>query len=178
MVRFISSRPSIAGRASSDGCGRWRCEYQARPWRAQWQFRELMGVVVLKWKAGLFVVGIGHFYRYIFVKTILNIFILKGTWRDIINVIQIMVLFLCNFNTMDTSIGVSKQILWQQYYGVMARNEIYLLLKPGWKLKLCSELRSMGVVTGDEAEVTKVISSLVDDKFRQFREAWRSVDTK
>jgi hypothetical protein len=39
-----------------------------------------------------------------------------------------------------------------------------------------SQLRTMGVVIDDDMEVARVISSLMDNKFRNFREAWRSVE--
>ncbi|OXA43043.1 Copia protein [Folsomia candida] len=39
-----------------------------------------------------------------------------------------------------------------------------------------AQLRSMGAVIDDEMEVARIISSMMDEKFRQFREAWRSVE--
>ncbi len=42
---------------------------------------------------------------------------------------------------------------------------------------LAAQLTSLGVVVEDEAVVARVISSMMDDRFRQFREAWRSVET-
>jgi len=40
-----------------------------------------------------------------------------------------------------------------------------------------AQLRSMGAVIDEEMETARIISSLMQDKYRQFREAWRSVDT-
>jgi len=39
-----------------------------------------------------------------------------------------------------------------------------------------AQLRSMGATIEEEAEVARTISSLQEEKYRQFREAWRSVD--
>lgn len=39
-----------------------------------------------------------------------------------------------------------------------------------------SQLKSMDAAIDDEMEIARVLSSLADDKYRQFCEAWRSVD--
>jgi hypothetical protein len=43
--------------------------------------------------------------------------------------------------------------------------------------KYAAQLRRMGATIDDDMEVARVISSLMNQRFRQFREAWRSVDT-
>ncbi|CAG7784825.1 unnamed protein product, partial [Allacma fusca] len=42
---------------------------------------------------------------------------------------------------------------------------------------LAAQLGSMGKQIDDDATVARVIASLMSERFRQFREAWRSVDT-
>lgn len=64
----------------------------------------------------------------------------------------------------------------EKYYSVMASED-----KPPVKTMIeiqnyASQLRAMGVVIDDDQEVARVISSLMCDKYRQFREAWRSVE--
>jgi len=72
--------------------------------------------------------------------------------------------------------GESKQILWQKYYGVMATESKSPVRTMVEIQNYAAQLRSMGATIDDEMEVARVISSLMNDKFRQFREAWRSVE--
>ena len=72
--------------------------------------------------------------------------------------------------------GESKQALWQKYYSIMAspgKSPVKTMVEIQ---NYASQLRSMGVVIDDEMEVARVVSSLMDEKYRQFREAWRSVE--
>jgi hypothetical protein len=81
-------------------------------------------------------------------------------------------------NTMYESVsGESKQVLsGQKYYGIMA-SENKSPVKTMIEIQnYAAQLRSMGATIDDEMEVARVISSLMNEKFRQFREAWRSVD--
>jgi len=75
-------------------------------------------------------------------------------------------------NTMYQSLsGELKQILSQRYYGVMAcdyRSPVKTMLEIQ---NLAAQLRSMGVTQTDDAEVVRVITSLIEEKYRQFREA-------
>jgi len=72
--------------------------------------------------------------------------------------------------------GASKQVLWQKYYSVMA-NEKTTPVKAMLEIQsYAAQLRAMGVALDDEAEVARIVSSLMDEKYRNFREAWRSVD--
>jgi len=81
-------------------------------------------------------------------------------------------------NTMYESIsGESKQVLWQKYYSIMA-NESNSPVKTMIEIQnYAAQLRSMGAVIDEEMEIARIISSLMQDKYRQFREAWRSVDS-
>lgn len=80
-------------------------------------------------------------------------------------------------NTMYQSIsGESKQVLWQKYYSIMVtsgKSPVKTMIEIQ---NYAAQLRSMGAVIDDEMEVARIISSMMDEKFRQFREAWRSVE--
>ncbi|OXA51395.1 hypothetical protein Fcan01_12906 [Folsomia candida] len=71
--------------------------------------------------------------------------------------------------------GENKQALWQKFYLIMAdeKSPVKTMIQIQ---NIASQLRSLGIVIDDVAEVARVISSLAGDKYRQFREAWRSVD--
>ena len=74
----------------------------------------------------------------------------------------------------ESSSGENKQILWQDFYGVKCESSP---VKTMCEIQnLAAQLRSLGVTVDDEAIVARVISSMMDERFRQFREAWRSVD--
>jgi hypothetical protein len=72
--------------------------------------------------------------------------------------------------------GASKQVLWQKYYGVMAGSDKTPVKAMLEIQNLASQLRSMGVTIDEDMEVARIVSSLMYDKYRQFREAWRSVE--
>ena len=72
--------------------------------------------------------------------------------------------------------GESKQIIWQKYYSVMAGPGKTPSKAMTEIQNYASQLRSMGVQIDDEMEVARIVSSLMDEKYRHFREAWRSVD--
>jgi len=74
--------------------------------------------------------------------------------------------------------GESKQALWQQYYSVHTTPDKSPVQTMVEIQNYASQLRSMGAVIDQEMEVARIISSLMDDKYRQFREAWRSVDVE
>ncbi|OXA39875.1 Copia protein, partial [Folsomia candida] len=80
-------------------------------------------------------------------------------------------------NTMYQSIsGESKQVLWQKYYSIMVtsgKSPVKTMIEIQ---NYAAQLRSMGAVIDDEMEVARIISSMMDEKFRQFREAWRSIE--
>jgi hypothetical protein len=73
--------------------------------------------------------------------------------------------------------GESKQVLWQKNYGIMASESKYPVKTTVEIQKYAAQLRSIGATIDDDMEVARVISSLMNESFRQFREAWRSVDT-
>jgi Reverse transcriptase (RNA-dependent DNA polymerase)/gag-polypeptide of LTR copia-type/GAG-pre-integrase domain len=81
-------------------------------------------------------------------------------------------------STMYQSVsGESKQILWQKFYSIMAssgKSPVKTMIEIQ---NYAAQLRSMGVAIDDEAEVARIVSSLMEDKYRQLREAWRSVDS-
>jgi hypothetical protein len=72
--------------------------------------------------------------------------------------------------------GESKQALWQKYYSIMASPDKSPIKTMVEIQSYASQLRSMGVTIDEEMEVARIVSSLMDEKYRQFREAWRSVD--
>ncbi len=80
-------------------------------------------------------------------------------------------------NSIHESItGASKQVLWQKYFSIMAlpgQSPVKVMVEIQ---NYAAQLRSMGAPIDDEMEVARIISSLMDEKYRQLREAWRSVD--
>lgn len=76
----------------------------------------------------------------------------------------------------ESASGENKQLLWQKFYSVQTKDSP---LKAMCEIQnLAAQLRSLKVAVDDEAVVARVITSMMDDRFRQFREAWRSVETK
>ncbi|CAL8110377.1 unnamed protein product [Orchesella dallaii] len=72
--------------------------------------------------------------------------------------------------------GENKQALWQEFYSIMASEEKNPVQVMCEIQNLAAQLRSLGVSVDDKAVVARVVSSLMDDKYRQFREAWKSVE--
>lgn len=73
----------------------------------------------------------------------------------------------------ESTSGENKQLLWQQFYSITAKDSP---VKTMCEIQnIAAQLHSLKVTIIDDAIVARVISSLVDDKYRQFREAWRSV---
>lgn len=72
--------------------------------------------------------------------------------------------------------GESKQALWQKYYSIMATDGKSPVKTMVEIQNYAAQLRSMGATIDDEMEIARVVSSLMNEKFRQLREAWRSVD--
>lgn len=75
----------------------------------------------------------------------------------------------------ESTSGESKQALWQKYYSVIAdeKSPVKTMIEIQ---NIAAQLRNVKLVIDDEAEVARVVSSLMGVKYRQFREAWRSVD--
>lgn len=72
--------------------------------------------------------------------------------------------------------GESKQALLQKFYCVMAtpgKSPMKTMVEiQGY----AAQLRTVGVTISDDMVVARIISSLMDEKYRNFREAWRSVE--
>ncbi|CAL8133313.1 unnamed protein product [Orchesella dallaii] len=74
----------------------------------------------------------------------------------------------------ESTSGENKQLLWQKFYSIMTKDSP---VKTMCEIQsIAAQLRSLSVVVEDEAIVARVISSMMDEKYRQFREAWRSVE--
>lgn len=73
----------------------------------------------------------------------------------------------------ENSSGACKQSLWMQYYSVMTKDSPVLAMVE--IQSLATQLRNLKEALSDEAVVSRVISSMLDERYRQFREAWRSV---
>lgn len=70
--------------------------------------------------------------------------------------------------------GKNKQLLWQQFYSMTTKEspvKAMCLIQ-----NIAAQLISLKVAVEDEAIVARVISSMTDERLRQFREAWRSVE--
>jgi len=68
------------------------------------------------------------------------------------------------------------KVLAVSHYSIVANSEKSPIKTMVEIQNYAAQLRSLGVVIDQEMEVARIISSLMDDKYRHFREAWRSVD--
>ena len=73
----------------------------------------------------------------------------------------------------ECSSGENKAILWSQFYSVFATDSPMNAMCE--IQKYAAQLRSLGATVEDEQIVARVIHALHDDRYRYFREAWRSV---
>jgi len=76
----------------------------------------------------------------------------------------------------QSSTGEDIEALWQKFYSVFANNKSPVDTMCDIQ-NYAAQLRSVGVELKDSAEVARVISALSDEKYRNFREAWRSMDS-
>ena len=70
----------------------------------------------------------------------------------------------------------TQQYLWQQFYAVEVKDEISPLQAMLKIQSYATQLATIGVMVEDAAIVARVISSLKGERYRQFREAWRSLE--
>ena len=74
----------------------------------------------------------------------------------------------------ENSSGENIQVLYMQYYAIMANESP---VKAMCEIQnLANQLMALGENISDEGIVARVKSSMIDDKFRQIREAWGSVN--
>jgi hypothetical protein len=70
--------------------------------------------------------------------------------------------------------GENIQMVYQQFFGVRAGDSPVKAMTT--IQNLASQLHALNVPINDEAVVARVVSSLDDPKYENFREAWRSID--
>lgn len=76
----------------------------------------------------------------------------------------------------ESTSGENKSLIWQQFYQVQTKESP---LKAMCEIQsLAAQFTNLGVKVDDEAIVARVLSSMLDERYRQFREAWRSVESK
>ncbi|CAG7674934.1 unnamed protein product, partial [Allacma fusca] len=73
--------------------------------------------------------------------------------------------------------GESKQVLFQKFYGVMEDHYNSPVRTMCEIQNLAAQLGSMGTQIDDDAIIARAISSLMSERFRQFCEACKSVDS-
>jgi hypothetical protein len=77
---------------------------------------------------------------------------------------------------LDTLYQESMETLWQRYFGVMASPDKTPVNAMIEIQNYAAQLRRMGATIDEDFEIGRIISSLVDPKYRRIREEWIFVD--
>lgn len=76
----------------------------------------------------------------------------------------------------ESTSGENVQMLWMKFYSIVV--EVSPVQAMCQIQNIAAQLRSLKAVCDDDQIVARVISSMLDERFRNFREAWRSMDKK